>query len=194
MGPVSLVVGLGNPGQKHARDRHNAGYWFLEALISGSGGTLASEPKFFGDVGRLTVAGSTIRALAPTTYMNRSGSAVSACSRFYRIAPENILVIHDDLDLPPGVVRLKQGGGHGGHNGLRDIITQLGSRDFQRLRLGIGHPGSADQVVSYVLKRPGSDEEIAIRGAIDRVLPIMPEVISGKSDLAMNALHCDPES
>lgn len=193
MEPVSLVVGLGNPGQKHARDRHNAGYWFLEALISGTGATLASEAKFFGNAGRLTLAGSSIRVLAPTTYMNRSGLAVAACSRFYRIAPENILVIHDDLDLPPGVVRLKQGGGHGGHNGLRDIIAQLGSREFQRLRLGIGHPGSADQVVSYVLKRPSSDEESAIRGAIDRALPLMPEVVGGESDLAKNKLHCDPE-
>jgi len=186
---VQLIVGLGNPGPRYDRTRHNAGFWFLDALAAQYRCDLKSESRFHGAVGRCTIAGQDCRLLRPDTFMNHSGRSIAAVARFYRIPPEAILVAHDELDLDPGVVRLKRGGGHGGHNGLRDTIAQLGSKDFLRLRIGIGHPGHKDQVVDYVLQKPSPDDRIAIERAIDRALDVVPEVISGDLERAMNRLH-----
>lgn len=189
MASVQLIVGLGNPGPRYDRTRHNAGFWFLDALAAQYRCELKSESRFQGAIGRCTIAGQDCRLLRPDTFMNHSGRSIAAVARFYRIPPEAILVAHDELDLDPGVVRLKRGGGHGGHNGLRDAIAQLGSKDFLRLRIGIGHPGHKDQVVDYVLQKPSPDDRIAIERAIDRALEVVPEVISGDLERAMNRLH-----
>ena len=189
MASVQLIVGLGNPGPRYDRTRHNAGFWFLDALAARYHCELRPESRFKGAVGRCSIAGQDCRLLRPDTFMNRSGEAVATVAGFYRIPPEAILVAHDELDLDPGVVRLKRGGGHGGHNVLRDTSTRLGSKDFLRLRIGIGHPGHKDQVVDYVLQKPSPDDRIAIERAIDRALEVVPEVISGGLERAMNSLH-----
>ncbi len=186
---ISCIVGLGNPGPKYEQTRHNAGFWFLDEIARRHGVPLRSEHKFAGEVGRLESAGRRCWLLKPTTFMNRSGRAVGALSRFYRIPPESLLVVHDELDLPPGAVRLKRGGGHGGHNGLRDIMATLGSRDFLRLRIGIGHPGHKDQVVDYVLSPPRKEEEVLIRQAIDRAADRLALLLEGKLEVVMNDLH-----
>ncbi len=185
--PIDLVVGLGNPGGNYEQTRHNAGFWFVDALARQSG-TFRSESKFQGDVCKISLSGHDCWLLKPATFMNRSGQSVTALAGFYKIPAENILVVHDELDLPPGVARLKQGGGHGGHNGLRDIIARLGA-DFMRLRIGIGHPGSKEQVVDYVLQRPSLADQQQIDSAIAAALAVMPELLCGEAQRAMNQLH-----
>jgi len=186
---ISLIVGLGNPGKTYAETRHNAGFRFITALLRAVGGSLKAEKRFAGDAGRIELAGRQVWLLTPTTFMNISGEAVAKLSRFYKIAPENILVVHDELDLAPGTVRLKSGGGHGGHNGLRDIINKLGSKEFNRLRIGIGHPGAAHQVESYVLKKASKAEQQQIDAAIDAALTQLDEIVRGNYEQVMNDLH-----
>ena len=188
--PVQLIVGLGNPGADYDRTRHNAGADFVAALAHQLNEPLAITPKFFGLSARATVAGRDLRLLIPTTFMNRSGQAVAAMAQFYKIAPEAILVAHDELDLAPGVARLKLGGGHGGHNGLRDIIAQLGNNsNFARLRLGIGHPGDAKLVTNYVLKRASADDQQKLEACIDQALKAVPDLMAGEWNRAMKELH-----
>lgn len=183
-----LIVGLGNPGSKYEETRHNAGFWLLDEIARGYSASFAAEKKFHGDAARVMIGTRDIRLLKPTTFMNLSGESVAAMANFYRIEPEQILVAHDELDLLPGTVRLKKGGGHGGHNGLRDIIKHLG-RDFWRVRLGIGHPGDAKQVSNFVLKRaPKSESELLIR-CIDDVMREIPDIVGGRVEVAMNTLH-----
>lgn len=189
MAPIQCVVGLGNPGDKYSDTRHNAGYWFADALASRAGTVFRPETKFSGHVARFPSAAGECWLLKPTTFMNHSGRSVAAFCRFYRIAPESLLVAYDELDLPAGVTRLKTGGGHGGHNGVRDICNALGSRDFNRLRIGIGHPGHRDVVVDYVLARPGKDDRAAIDRGIDNALEHWPLIQAGDLQKAMNVLH-----
>lgn len=186
---LALVVGLGNPGQQYQHTRHNAGAMFLARLCESARGELRPENKFHGHAGRIDIAGHEIRLLFPTTYMNNSGKAVAAMAQYYKIAPERILVAYDELDLPLGTTRLKKGGGPGGHNGLKDIINALGSPDFVRLRFGIGHPGSADKVLNYVLGEPSRADAATLAAEFDRVLAVLPVLIEGKLQLAMNELH-----
>jgi PTH1 family peptidyl-tRNA hydrolase len=188
--PIRLVAGLGNPGREHEATRHNAGFWFADALAADLGAPFVAEGKFHGQVAR---AGAGLRILKPGTYMNLSGRAVGALARFFSIAPGEILVVHDELDLPPGEAKLKFGGGLAGHNGLRDVDAQLGTPDFWRLRLGIGHPrGSAipqQEVVDYVLRPPASAERAAIRDAIVRAVEAWPAIAAGDFERAMQVLH-----
>ena len=184
---IDLIVGLGNPGAQYERTRHNVGVWLLDKLVQ-QGASLRAEGKFQAVLGTLRLAGRAVVLLKPTTFMNHSGQAVGAYARYYKIEPAAILVLHDELDLPPGTVRLKAGGGHGGHNGLRDIAAQIGT-EFLRLRIGIGHPGSADQVVNYVLGSPSLEDRLAIDQAIERGLEGMPEIVAGQADKIMNQLN-----
>lgn len=187
---IKLIVGLANPGLEYENTRHNAGAWFVEQLARDYPVTLQAESKFFGLCGRVTIAGQDCRLLIPTTFMNRSGKAVAAISQFYKIAPEEILVAHDELDIPPGSAKLKQGGGHGGHNGLRDIISSLGNnKQFHRLRLGIGHPGHASKVVGYVLGKTPAKEREQIDSCIDEAIRVIEPTIKGDMSTAMNKLH-----
>lgn len=186
---IQLIVGLGNPGPEYLNTRHNAGFWFVDQLASDSGVGFRNENKFFGEVCKLVIGGQDVWLLKPLTFMNRSGQSVVALARFYKIPPEAILVVHDELDLPPGEVRLKQGGGHGGHNGLRDIVSHLGSKEFLRLRVGIGHPGNAKQVASYVLKPPSSEDRIAMERALDAAQAEIDAIVKGDAQLVMNRLH-----
>ncbi|APS58244.1 aminoacyl-tRNA hydrolase [Piscirickettsia salmonis] len=188
--PVKLIVGLGNPGAEYEQTRHNAGVWFVEQLAKQYQTVLRPEAKFHGLASRLNATGlGNAHLLIPTTFMNRSGLAVKAYSHFYKIPPEHILIVHDELDLPPGTARLKQGGGHGGHNGLRDITAQLGTNDFQRLRIGIGHPGNKSQVVNFVLKAPSKPEHALILQSLDASFEVLAELLAGHTAKAMNALH-----
>ena len=188
--PIQLIVGLGNPGIEYEHTRHNAGQDLVEQLARQHQQQLTLQSKFFGLSARTDIDGNDVRLLVPTTYMNLSGQAVAALCQFYKIAPEAILVVHDELDLEPGVARLKRGGGHGGHNGLRDIIRALGNNtNFARLRLGIGHPGNAKQVANYVLKKAPQGEQERIENAIDAALIQLPLVIKGNMQQAMLALH-----
>jgi len=180
-----LIVGLGNPGPEYEDNRHNAGFWFVDRLARELKVTLAPQGKFFGRVGRV----GELWLLQPTTYMNRSGQAVAALARFYKIAADEVLVVHDELDLPPGGIRLKQGGGNGGHNGLKDIQGQLSTPDFWRLRLGIGHPGERHAVVDYVLKAPRREEQELIDAALDRCLLSWPKLAAGDYAAAQQQLH-----
>ena len=187
---IELIVGLGNPGREYDDTRHNAGVWFIEELARSCGATLQPEKKFHGLTARVSLHGRDIRLLFPATFMNRSGQAVSAIANFYRISPEQILVAHDELDIPVGTARLKQGGGHGGHNGLRDIISSLGNnKNFHRLRLGIGHPGDSSKVVGYVLNKPSREDDRKIREAIDEAVRVMPEAMNGSWAKAVQELH-----
>ena len=186
---ISLIVGLGNPGNNYAETRHNAGFRFIDDLLRRLGAGLKSESRFDGEAGKVVIAGRDVWLLMPQTFMNASGQSVTRLANFYKIAPEEILVVHDELDLPPGTVRLKKGGGHGGHNGLRDIIARLGSREFMRLRIGIGHPGSAPQVESYVLKKAPKAEQQQIDAAIDAALAQTDEIVHGNYEQVMNDLH-----
>ena len=168
MSEIKLIVGLGNPGDKYEDTRHNAGEWLIARLARRFNATLNAENKFFGNVGKTLMNGKEIRFLVPTTFMNLSGKAVGALANFYRIKPEEILVLHDELDLPPGSVKLKLGGGHGGHNGLKDIVAALGNNNnFYRLRIGIGHPGHRDLVAGYVLNKSSPGEREALEKALD---------------------------
>lgn len=185
-----LIVGLGNPGQQYEDTRHNAGAWFVERLAKQFNARLSNDPKYHALTGRANINGHDVRLLIPTTFMNVSGQAVSPFANFFKIPTENILVAHDELDLAPGTAKLKQGGGHGGHNGLRDIISKLGNnRNFSRLRIGIGHPGHASQVSGYVLGKAPQSEQQRIDDAIDEALKIVPELLSGNANKAMNRLH-----
>ncbi len=184
---IRLIVGLGNPGAAYDRTRHNAGADLVQALARGFGVTLRHEARFHGSVARVPPE---LRLLVPGTFMNRSGQAVVALLQFYQIAPADMLVVHDDLDLAPGTVRLKLGGGHGGHNGLRDIMSALGERhDFARLRIGIGHPGPGADVVGYVLRKPPPTERELIDDTFKRAADIIPDLISGDFSRAMQRLH-----
>jgi PTH1 family peptidyl-tRNA hydrolase len=184
---IQLIIGLANPGPEYVNTRHNAGAWFVDALLGNT--SLKLEAKLFCQMASLNLHGQPCRVMIPTTYMNESGKALLAVAQFYKIPPENILVVHDELDLPPGTARLKIGGGHGGHNGLRHIIQLLGTPHFHRLRIGIGHPGNAKDVVDYVLKKPRTDEKKAIDHAIIQALQVMPDVLQGKWQDAMKKLH-----
>lgn len=186
---IALIAGLGNPGSDYARTRHNAGFWFLDALAAAQGVTLRAEPKLSAEAAKVTIGGCPVWLLRPTTFMNRSGQAVQAALSYYKLAAEDCLVVHDELDLAPGVARLKFDGGHGGQNGLRDLIQRLGHARFHRLRIGIGHPGHKDQVTPWVLGRPSADDEQSIRGAIDASLSVLPELLAGRIDAAMQRLH-----
>lgn len=187
---VSLIVGLGNPGDEYRGTRHNAGADFVEALARQGSTTLQAQSKFAGLAGRMTLAGHDLRLLIPTTFMNRSGQAVAAMASFYKIPPQEILVAHDELDIPPGQARFKRAGGHGGHNGLRDIIPALGNaRDFYRLRIGIGHPGSAAQVTGYVLGRPAATDRERIEAASAEAIAALPLLLDGDEVKAMTRLH-----
>ena len=186
---LQCVVGLGNPGAKYEETRHNAGFWFVDELARRHDAVLRAESKFFGEVGRIHTPAGDCWLLKPSTFMNHSGRAVSAFCSFYRIPPENLLVVYDELDLPPGVLRLKKGGGHGGHNGMRDICSALGSRDFLRLRVGIGHPGHKSAVVGYVLSRPAKVEHEAIDDALEQAFRNWGLIQSGDLQKAMNLLH-----
>jgi len=183
-----LIAGLGNPGARYADTRHNAGFWFVDALARDAGAGFSMHSRFHGELASLRHAGRELRLLKPGTFMNRSGQAVAAVARYFKIPVGNILVVHDELDLPPGAIRLKRGGGHGGHNGLRDLLAHLGA-DFWRLRVGIGHPGHRDKVVDYVLERAGRADQALIDTALDDALRELPRLLDGELEKAMHALH-----
>jgi len=189
MAAIQLVAGLGNPGPKYEQTRHNAGFWFVDAVARCYGVQFRAESRYRSEVARCRIDGNDCRLQKPMGFMNRSGGPVAALAGFYRIPHSGILVAHDDLDLPPGTVKLKQGGGHGGHNGLRDLIPQLGDPDFLRLRIGIGHPGHKDDVVDYVLKPASKKDRMAIDAAIDEAVRAMPDIVAGNLDRAMKELH-----
>lgn len=186
--PIKIIVGLGNPGPEHVLTRHNAGFWFVDALAQRHGGRFRSHTKFQGDICRLNLGGGEITLLKPSTYMNRSGLAIRALSDYLKVAPAETLVVHDELDLPVGDTRFKLGGGHGGHNGLRDTITHIGA-DFWRLRIGIGHPGDKSQVIDYVLHRAPKDEEEKIIASVADALDALPVFLEQGAEKAMNGLH-----
>lgn len=188
MAGIKLIVGLGNPGSKYEETRHNAGFLLLDEIARAYGATFGAEKKFQGETARVMISGCDVRLLKPATFMNLSGESVQPMASFYRIEPEQILVAHDELDLLPGTVRLKRAGGHGGHNGLRDIIKHMG-REFWRVRLGIGHPGDAKQVVSFVLKRAPSSEMDLLVKSVDEVMREMPAIVAGDMEKAMQVLH-----
>jgi PTH1 family peptidyl-tRNA hydrolase len=186
---IRLIVGLGNPGADYVDTRHNAGFWLADLLAQDRSATFRFDKRYNADECKFKADGKDVYLLKPQTFMNRSGQAVAALARYYKIKPEQILVIHDELDLPPGTNRIKQSGGHGGHNGLRDIISHLGSRDFFRIRVGIGHPGDSNQVINYVLHKPSVADLNAIDTANRDTLAVMPLVYEGRIDKAMQALH-----
>jgi len=185
---IQLVVGLGNPGADYVMTRHNVGWWFVDVLARAHGGSFSAERKFSGDVCRLDIGGHDVRLLKPTTFMNRSGQSVKALASYLKVPSEAILVAHDDLDLPFGTVRLKKGGGAGGHNGLKDITAHLGE-SYMRARFGIAHPGGSRDVIDYVLERAGREEEAAIMDAIGATVEAMPALLDGQFEKVMQALH-----
>ena len=188
--PIKLIVGLGNPGQQYDQTRHNAGQMFAEEVASQHGGSWAEDKKFFGKVAQVNIDNRPVRLLIPTTFMNRSGKSVAALANFYRIEPESILVAHDELDMEPGTAKLKLGGGHGGHNGLRDTISALGNnKNFARLRIGIGHPGNAREVANYVLKKAPKVEFEATEDSIYAATRVLPLLTKGQWNTAMKDLH-----
>jgi PTH1 family peptidyl-tRNA hydrolase len=189
---IKLFVGLGNPGPEYEATRHNAGFWWIDALAHKLGARLAAERGYHGLVARVGTPRGPLWLLEPMTYMNRSGQSVAALARFYKVAPQEILVAHDELDLPPGHLKLKLGGGHAGHNGLKDIVAQLGSADFWRLRLGIGHPGVKAEVIHYVLKKPSAEHREAIAQCIDKSMQSVDLLVAGEMERAMMALHAKP--
>jgi PTH1 family peptidyl-tRNA hydrolase len=189
--PIRLIAGLGNPGRQHERDRHNVGFWMVTRLAEASGVTMAKDAKYHGLVGKLprSAGGGEVWLVEPQTYMNLSGKSVGGLAKFFKIAPEEILVIHDELDFAPGVAKLKLGGGVGGHNGLKDIAAVMGSQNFWRIRLGIGHPGDRDLVADYVLSSPSPDDRKLIEDAIVRALDCLPLMLAGDASAAMLKLH-----
>jgi peptidyl-tRNA hydrolase, PTH1 family len=188
---IKLIVGLGNPGDKYAATRHNVGFWFVNAIAAQHNTRLALDAKMFGDVGKLNsnLSNQDTWLLKPTTFMNASGKAVAALANYYKIAPAEILVVHDELDLPAGSAKLKFGGGHGGHNGLKDIHAALGTADYWRLRLGIDHPGDRNEVVNYVLKAPTRVENDALQASIHAAYSVVPLILKGEFESAMLKLH-----
>jgi PTH1 family peptidyl-tRNA hydrolase len=186
---IKLFVGLGNPGPEYEATRHNAGFWWIDALAQQCKVTLVSDKSYQGHVARTTLDGNTVWLLKPQTFMNLSGRSVAALARFFKIAPEEILVVHDELDVEPGEAKLKLGGSHAGHNGLRDIHAQLGTDAYWRLRLGIGHPGDRSEVVNWVLKKPSLDHRIAIDQCIDRSLKALPFLVGGDINKATMLIH-----
>ena len=189
---LRLIVGLGNPGPDYAETRHNAGFWFCERLARELGTSFSRESRYHGLVAKCRLAGADIFLLMPQTFMNRSGQAVQALAHFYRIAPAEMLVVHDELDIPPGQLRLKFGGGLGGHNGLKDITSHLGTQDYWRLRIGIGHPGDRNEVVNFVLKPPRKEESGEIDAAIDRALLAWPQLARSEFNAAMQKINAKP--
>jgi PTH1 family peptidyl-tRNA hydrolase len=189
MAALRLLVGLGNPGAEHMRTRHNAGFWFIDALARREGVRFGNESKLHGETAKIIVDGEPLWLFKPTTFMNKSGIALASALRYWKIEPEEMLVAHDDLDLPPGTARLKFDGGHGGQNGLRDTFAHLGHGKFHRLRIGIGHPGHKDRVTSWVLGRPSASDETEIIGAVGAALEVLPLAIAGNFNEAMKKLH-----
>ena len=190
MSVIKLIIGLGNPGQEYHRTRHNVGFDFVDEMARLNGFTLASQSKFFGEVGQGLLENRMLRFAKPMTFMNLSGKSVQSLANFYNINPEEILVVHDELDLPPGTIRFKTGGGHGGHNGLRDIIDKLGNeKGFHRLRIGIGHPGHKSKVHGYVLKRAQSDDQVSIDRSIEAGIKHLPLMLKGDFQNLMQSLH-----
>jgi PTH1 family peptidyl-tRNA hydrolase len=190
---LRMLVGLGNPGPEYEDTRHNAGFWWIEEVARKLGASLVPERSYFGRVARVNRPEGPLWLLQPMTYMNLSGKSVAALARFFKIAPEEILVAHDELDLPPGQMKLKQGGGVAGHNGLKDMQAQLGSANFWRLRLGIGHPGVKSEVVNYVLRKPTREQREAIDDNITRSLEVLPMLMAGDVHRATMALHTKPK-
>lgn len=186
---IRLVVGLGNPGSQYESTRHNVGFWFVDSVVHARRESFRAESKFQGDLCRLSLAGVDLRLLKPSTFMNRSGQSIAAVSRYFDIPPSQILVAHDELDLPVGALRLKQGGGHAGHNGLRDTIAALGTRDFWRLRIGIAHPGDRSLVTGYVLGHPSREDGGLIRAALDDAERALPDLIGAQFQSVMSRLH-----
>ena len=189
---IQLLVGLGNPGAEYEDTRHNAGFWWIDEVAASHSAKLQLESKFSGHAGRVKLGDHEAWLLKPNTFMNASGRSVGAIAKFYKIPPEAILVIHDELDLPPSGVKLKKGGGHGGHNGLKDIAAHLGTNDFWRLRLGIGHPGDRNAVINFVLHAPSRDEMSLIQNNIDASAHVLPMLLAGQFEAAMLKLHTKP--
>jgi PTH1 family peptidyl-tRNA hydrolase len=186
--PIRIIAGLGNPESQYERTLHNAGFWFADALARKFGGHFRYEKKFDAEICRVKIHGEDVWLVKPQSYMNHSGGPVRAALDYYRATPGELLVAHDEIDLPPGTVRLKQGGGHGGHNGIRDVIQHCGA-DFLRLRIGVGHPGEKDKVTGYVLKRASSDVEALVEKNIDDAIGVLPELVDGNINAAMKKLH-----
>ncbi|EYU17119.1 MULTISPECIES: aminoacyl-tRNA hydrolase [Photorhabdus] len=190
MSNIKLIVGLANPGAEYAQTRHNAGAWYVDLLARSHNQSLKEESKFFGYTARINICGHDVRLLVPTTFMNLSGKSVAALASFYRIQPDEILVAHDELDLPPGVAKMKLGGSHGGHNGLKDIQNKFGNNpNFHRLRIGIGHPGDKNKVIGFVLGKPPASEQKLIDDAIDEALRCTDILMKQDMDKAINRLH-----
>ncbi len=192
MAGLRLIVGLGNPGPEHARTRHNAGFRFVDALAEKAGGRFGLDSKLFGEIAKIDIAGHALWLLKPSTFMNLSGKSVTAALRYWKIEPQETLLAHDDLDLAPGVARLKFDGGHGGQNGLRDTMQLLGHGQFHRLRIGIGHPGHRDKVTPWVLGRASAGDDVEIARAIDAAISVLPLAIAGDFNEAMKRLHTPP--
>ena len=190
--PIRIIAGLGNPEDKYERTLHNAGFWFVDALARKYGGSFRYEKKFDADYCRINLHGEDVWLVKPQSYMNQSGGPVRGVLDYYRLTTAELLVAHDEIDLPPGTTRLKQGGGHGGHNGLRDIIRHCDA-DFLRLRIGVGHPGEKHQVTNYVLKRGSSETEAAVEGNIVEAMDVMPKLVDGELNAAMKKLHTKDE-
>ncbi len=186
---IKLIVGLGNPGSEYRETRHNAGFWFVDNLARQYNCQFSSESRFQGEAARISSAGVDCRLLKPQTFMNESGRSVQSMFDYFKIGTDEVLIAHDEIDLDSGVVRLKQGGGHGGHNGLRDIIGKTGEKNFLRLRIGVGHPGRRDSVTPHVLGRPGREDQKLIDIAIEEAISVMPLLLSGDIQKAMNELH-----
>jgi PTH1 family peptidyl-tRNA hydrolase len=189
---IRLIVGLGNPGPEYAATRHNAGFWFVDAVSAKLGAQLVPERAYFGLAARASVGGRPLWLLEPTTYMNLSGKSVAALARFFKIEPEEVLVAHDELDLMPGQVKLKLGGSHAGHNGLKDIHAQLGSADYWRLRIGIGHPGVKAEVIDYVLKKPSAEQRVEIEKSMAQALSGLDPLLAGEMERATMRINARP--
>jgi len=188
-----MIAGLGNPGSRYAETRHNAGFWFLNGVAESTGAVFRSQSRLHAETARVTVHGVDCLLVRPTTFMNHSGQAIRAVMDYFRVAPAQTLIAYDELDLPPGVARLKRGGGHGGHNGLRDIFRHVPDHDFLRLRIGIGHPGHRDAVTPWVLSRPTAEQERAMRDAMARARAVLPAVLDGALADAMKELHTETD-
>jgi PTH1 family peptidyl-tRNA hydrolase len=185
---IQIIVGLGNPGSRYEHTRHNAGFWFVDLLARRYGVAFKEDRRFQGELARIQVDGRELRLLKPTTFMNRSGNSIRSLAAYLKVLPEAVMIAHDDLDLPIGAVRLKRGGGAGGHNGLKDVIAHLG-REFFRLRIGVGHPGHHNEVIDYVLTRPTREEEESIRASIEEAADVIPMLLGEGEQRAMTRLH-----